>query len=191
MPEIDITCTPHFDQDADHLRLLCFPPAAPVDSSRDVFDTRSLHVRICIDTKLAACARLTAGPQSVIETWTAGAANVPTGPHVADYSRGCVAPSHRGLGLFRLLSVESLLLAAASGFTHVVGALIPGEKHAHTLYSLGFQNSGSLVQGHDSVGQSALVQPLVVSCSNAHHWKQFKSELQSQLNQSGYKFALE
>jgi len=183
MPEIETICSTDLDEAADRLRLECFPPAGPVATSRDEFDGRSLHVMNCIDKALAAYGRLTAGPQSVLETWTRGAAQVPTGAHVVDYSRGCVAPAFRRQGVFQLLCVDILLAASAAGFQHVVASVIPGKVHAHTMYELGFEDCGPPVMAYDSVGQSAMIQPLLISCADADRWQQLRSTLLSRITQ--------
>lgn len=183
MPEIETISSKDLDKAADRLRLECFPPAGPVETSRDEFDGRSVHVTIWVDKAIAAYGRLTAGPQSVLEGWTRGAAQVPTGAHVVDYSRGCVAPAYRRRGVFQLLCVDILLAASASGFQQMVASVIPGKVHAHTMYELGFEDCGPPVIAYDSVGQSAVIQPLIISCPDSDRWKQLRSTLLSRIIQ--------
>lgn len=187
MSDLTISATRVFDAEMDRLRQVCFPGPATVESSRDQFDARSIYPVARIDGQIAAYGRLTAGPNAVFETWTAGAADIPTGPKVADFGRCLVAPNHRGLDLITLVCLEGLLLAAELGFRQVVGAVIPGRKLAAMLYEIGFRDSGGVVTEQEPNGNSVSIQPLVACCSQVVMWEAARSRLLDRLGDSGYR----
>lgn len=158
--ELTISLEGEFTNEVDRLRCSCFPGNYVGDTSEDPFDSRSQHILIRSGDDLAACARLTPGPDAVFETWTRGRAAIPTGPDVADLGRCAVGPEFRGSGLLRLLCVEGLLAAERGGFCQVVGAVIPGEPFQAMLESLGLLPSGEPVEEWEPSGLSFVVQPL-------------------------------
>ena len=189
MSDLAISATRAFDSEMDRLRQVCFPGPVPVESSRDQFDARSIYPVVRIDGQIAAYGRLTAGPNAVFETWTGGAADIPTGPEVADLGRCLVAPVHRGLDLITLVCLEGLLLAAELGFKQVVGAVIPGRKLAAMLYEIGFRDSGSVVTEQEPNGNTIAIQPLVACCSQVDLWAVARSRVLQQLAEKGYRLS--
>lgn len=185
MARIEFAFTDVLTDDVDRLRMLCFPAAPTLSSSRDAFDARSTHVLVLVDHAVAAYGRLTPGPMAVFESWTKGVAQIPTGPAVADLGRCLVAPRFRGLGMFSLVCLQSLMFAAERGFTNVVGAVIPGQRHAASLYAIGFHDSGPVVQGVDSTGRLESIQPLVADCSEVDRWKVLRTDACEALRYKG------
>ncbi len=187
MNDLTFSATRVFDPDMDRLRQVCFPGPSPVESSRDQFDARSIFPVVHIDGQIAAYGRLTAGLNAVFETWTAGAADIPTGPEVADLGRCLVAPAHRGSNLITLVCLEGLLLAAELGFKQVVGAVIPGRKLSAMLYEIGFRDSGGVVTEQEPNGNTVSIQPLVACCSQVAMWDAARSRVLEQLADKGYR----
>ena len=181
-----VSRTPHFSDEMDLLRSVCFPGSDPSRSSRDEFDSRSIYIVNEIEGSLAAYGRLTPGPHAVFETWSRGAARIPTGPNVADLGRCMVAPEHRGLDLITLVCLDGLLLAREMGFECVVGAVVPGRKLAAMLYEIGFRDSGPIVKSYEENGAIFTLQPLVATCAKGGLWEELRQALVEKLAGKGY-----
>ena len=178
MPLLVTAVSEILTEEVDRLRLLCFPEPDGNESSRDEFDSRSLHVVAMVEGELAAYGRLTPGPKSVFETWTRGKASIPTGPKVVDLGRCLVAPQYRGLELMMLVCLEALLLSARIGYDVVVGSVVPGRRTAEMLKLIGFENSGPAVQCFKEKPTGPYcIQPLVVHCKQKDLWSELRQEL--------------
>ena len=173
----------------DSLRMECFPGAYEMSTSREEFDNRSWFPVIYFDNELAAYGRLTPGPGSVFEVWTKGKAEIPTGTDVVDLGRCMVSAKFRGLDLFRLVCLEAFLLASKLGYSQIVGAVIPGRRAVEALYSLGFSDSGVVVEASEP-NKTVLIQPLVISVSrNVENWIDLKRQILSDIRKKGVEIA--
>jgi hypothetical protein len=173
----------------DRLRMECFPGAYDMSTSREEFDNRSWFPLIYFDNELAAYGRLTPGPSSVFEVWTKGKAEIPTGTDVVDLGRCMVSPKFRGLDLLRLVCLEAFLLASKLGYSQIVGAVIPGRRAVEVLHSLGFSNSGVVVEASEP-NKTVLIQPLVISVSkNVENWIDLKGQILSDIRKKGVEIA--
>ena len=165
------------------------PPPPPRSDAADEFEGRSVHVCYRVDDGLAAMTRLTAGPKAMFETWTAGAAEIPTGSEVVDLNRVVVAVRFRGLGLFRLVMVDSLLRSVEKGFVSVVGATKPGREIVPAMVEMGFEAAGPEVMVGDPVNGRFLIQPYVVWDVSRHEgrWREMFSQQRKRLGEVGYR----
>lgn len=187
MPLLVTAVSEVFTEELDRLRCLCFPEPDGNESSRDEFDSRSLHVVAMVEGDLAAYGRLTSGPKSVFETWTRGEASIPTGRNVVDLGRCLVAPQYRGLDLMMLVCLEALLLSARIGYDVVVGSVVPGRRTAEMLKLIGFENSGPPVQCFKEKPTGPYcIQPLIAHCKQTDHWFKLRQELVLNLATKNY-----
>jgi hypothetical protein len=178
-----------FTAEMEALRREGNPPQPPRSDAADEFEGRSVHVCYRVDSTLAAMTRLTAGPKAMFEMWTAGAAEIPTGPDVVDLNRVVVAVRFRGLGLFRLVMVDSLLRSVQRGFVSVVGATKPGREIVPAMLEMGFQAAGPEVMVTDPVNGRFPIQTYVVWEVSQHEgrWREMFSEQRKRLGEVGYR----
>jgi hypothetical protein len=187
MPLLVTAVSEGLTEEMDRLRCLCFPEPDGSASSRDEFDSRSLHVVTMVEGDLAAYGRLTPGPKSVFETWTHGKAIIPTGPNIVDLGRCLVAPQYRGLDLMMLVCLEALLLSARIGYDVVVGSVVPGRRTTEMLKLIGFENSGSAVQCFKEKPTGPYcIQPLVAHCTQTDLWSRLRRDLILELATKNY-----
>jgi hypothetical protein len=177
--------------DMELLRREGNPPQTPKSNSADDFEARSIHVCYRIEGVLAAMARMTAGPNAVFEAWTAGAAEVPTGPHVVDLNRYVVARRFRMLGLFHVIMLDTLLRASAKGFTAAVGATKPGRRVGTAMLETAFEAIGPEVMVTDPVNGRFPIQMYAVRSIRQHDqwWRKMLAHHCRRLEAAGYRFA--
>ncbi len=147
--------------DALNLRAISFPAADGALVGVDEFDQRSLHIVFRDGSKIAAYGRLTIDAPGVFRTWSRGAAQVPSGPDIADLGRCCVHQDYRRLELLRSVCLESLIHSFDLNIAHVNGAHVPGRFLAGTLHDIGFCAAGDCVESFEPNGNKTY-QP--VSC---------------------------
>lgn len=177
-----LTLERRLSESALELRSASFP--GPPDRG-DAFDERSVHVFVRHGDGIAAYGRLTF--DGVFRTWSRGAACLPHGPTVADLGRCCVAPTYRGLSLFRLVCLEALGHATALGLSSVNGACVPGRGPMPALRELGFEASGPTIELLEPNGNRATVQPLVCDLgAAAARWEGQRGACVAHLRARGY-----
>lgn len=187
MDVIEVERTNSWSYAVERIRRACFPGDYPSGTAMERFDVRSTHIVARVQGHLAAYARLTPGPDSVFEAWTRGAARIPTGERVVDLSRCAVAAGHRGLGLLRLITVESLLAAEEAGFEQAVGSVIPSEPFAHVFHAAGFEPRGPVVEEVEPSGERFQVQPIACALQGRRvEWERERERIRERLEARGY-----
>lgn len=178
-----------FTAEMEQLRREGNPPQPPRLDAADEFEGRSLHLCYRVNGALAAMTRMTAGPKSMFETWTAGAAEIPIGPTILDLNRVVVAVRFRGLGLFRLVMIDSLLRSVEKGFVSVVGATKPGREIVPAMLEMGFEAAGPEVMLTDPVNGRFPIQPYVVWDVIRHErrWREMFSQQRKRLEEAEHR----
>lgn len=176
-----------FTQEMDDLRTQCFPPASPMPSSQDEFDSKSLHMTLRINGVIAAYVRLTPGPNAVFEKWTQGKAKIPTGKEVIDIGRVLVNPLYRGINLFEPICTSALIYANKAGFKYAVGAFRVGRKLITGGYKIGFESSGEPAYAIEPNNTTVLIQPTVCDLNKSKSlWPEIILSSSKQLKMKGY-----
>ena len=127
-----------YTPEMDWLRLAAFPEAQPFGTDQDPYDIRAWHLTINHTNRLAGYGRLIPGPDGCFAGWTASPFLINTA-QAADSSRWASAESFTGCGLPDVIGPAHLLLAQASGFRYVHGAVRPGRRILSLLTELGFR----------------------------------------------------
>ena len=156
--------------------------------SHDEFDPIGWHLTLAIEGALVAAVRTTIGPPSALQAWSAGRAPVPHGAGVAEITRGVVASSVRGLGLYSLAMLETVLRVRALGATSATAAIEPHFVGRRFLTGLGFVAKGDPVVFDDRPRRGTLVQCLVlmVEPGAERAWKASREALVQRLAERGY-----
>jgi predicted GNAT family N-acyltransferase len=167
--KVQITVQDHLTEEMDQLRLQCFPPTSQQLTSRDAWDERSKHITVVIDGQIAAYLRLTPGPNAVLENWTQGRAQIPTGKEVIDAGRALVAPAYRGHQIYEAVVLKAFQWAEENDFKYVVGAYKHGRHLGSRILRLGFKNIGNPVYTDEPDGNRFLIQPVVFKVKPHHY----------------------
>jgi hypothetical protein len=177
-------CSPRMEQ----LRREGFPPQSSVQFTFDEFDGRSSHVCHWSGEMLIGMIRLTPGPDSMFERWTARKAVIPVGADVVDLNRVVVATQYRRMGVFKLIMLDSLLRAATGGFNAVVGATKPRREILPSMYQMGFESTGPVVLLRDPTSGPFEIQPCAVFevGSRVALWREMYNEIRVKVEAQVY-----
>jgi hypothetical protein len=171
--------SPQLSQEIEELRRVGFPQNYSGEvSTRDRFDERSTNIHVTVDGAVAACGRLTRGPDAVFGTWSRSAGTFPRDQSTGDVNRCIVAPPYRGLGLFELVVIEALLVAHELGCQWAVGATARRRPFPVWLARLGFQPGDSPLHLHEPGAVVFVAEMLVVAVSGrAESWRARREHL--------------
>jgi hypothetical protein len=185
--ELTVRWAPAFTMAIDALRRTEWLGGDHGDS-HDEFDPISWHLTLSIEGELVAAVRTTVGPPSALQSWSEGRAPVPHGAGVAEITRGVVASSVRGLGLYSLTMLETVLRVRALGATSATAAIEPHFVGRRFLTGLGFVPKGDPVVFDDRPRRGTLVQclALVVEPGAEGAWKASRETLVQRLTERGY-----
>jgi hypothetical protein len=168
--EISAQCFERIPADALNLRASRFPAPDGSLVGGDEFDDRA---------------------PGVFSTWSKGAAEVPSGPDIADLGRCCVHPDYRRLELLRSVGLEGLIHSFSLNMAHVNGAHVPGRFLAASSQDMGFRSVGPCVESFEPNGNKTY-QP--VSCdlkSSADLWPAHREPVENHLAAHGFSLHLE
>jgi hypothetical protein len=157
--------------------------------TRDEFDARSYHLSVTIEGTLVGLVRTTSGPPSVLQAWSDGRAPLPHGPTVAEVTRGVVAASARGVGIYSLAMLETMLRLRAMGMTAATAAVDPDFVGRRFLTGLGFVAVGSPIPFDDRPRRGTIVQCLMLSLDGGREasWSAQRGRVLRQLGERGYR----
>jgi hypothetical protein len=155
----------------------------------DEFDAASYHLSVSIDGALVGLVRTTPVPPSVLQAWSGGRAPLPHGPGVAEVTRGVVAASARGLGLYSLAMLETVLRLGALGMTCATAAVEPDFVGRPFLSGLGFAAVGDPIPFDDRPRRGTVVQCLLlgVDARREASWRLQRWSLLRRLDERGYR----
>jgi len=156
--------------------------------THDEFDAVSHHLSISLAGALVAVVRTTVPPPSVLESWSAGQAPLPHGPGVAEVTRGVVAAATRGLGLYSLAMLETVLRLRPLGATVATAAVEPDFVGRRFLEGLGFEAAGAPIPFDDRPRRGTIVQclRLAIDAEGERAWNAKRRALLHQLDEHGY-----
>lgn len=155
----------------------------------DEFDALSHHLSVAIEGTLVGLIRTTRAVPSVLQAWSNGRAPLPHGPTVAEITRGVVAASARGLGVYSLGMLETVLRLPALGITCATAAVEPDFVGRRFLAGLGFRPVGAPLPFDDRPRRGTVVQCLVlpVEPRNEASWLEKRRALLRRLDDGGYR----
>ena len=145
---LDVRIDRSFTTEMEKLRVLGWSGEQFV-AAKDHFDERSHHVVAIVNGAMVGMIRMTEAEPSVLQEWSEGMATLPHGPGVLELTRGVVHPGHRGLGLYRLMMLVSMLRGAESKFELVTAAVEPDFFGRKFLAELGFMDKSAPIPFHD------------------------------------------
>lgn len=186
--ELTIRETRRFTTAMDALRRAEWLGGHPGDT-RDEFDAISRHLTLSVDGNLVGLVRTTLGLPSVLQAWSRGRAPLPSGPTVAEITRGVVAASVRGLGLYSLGMLETVLRLRALGVTSATAAVEPDFVGRRFLAGLGFASVASPIPLDDRPRRGTIVQCLwlPIDAGSEVRWSAMRDTLVRQLGDRGYR----
>ena len=157
--------------------------------THDEFDALSQHLTVSIDGTLVGAVRTTMVPPSILKVWSNGQAPLPGGPGVAEITRGVIAASARGLGLYSLAMLETVLRLPALGATVATAAVEPHFVGRRFLGELGFTPVGSPIPFDDRPRRGTIVQclALTVDAGREASWSARRQALIRRLAELGYR----
>lgn len=155
----------------------------------DEFDALSYHLSVAIEGTLVGLIRTTPASPSVLQAWSEGRAPLPHGPTVAEITRGVVAASARGLGIYSLGMLETVLRLSALHMTCATAAVEPDFVGRRFLSGLGFRPVGAPVPFDDRPRRGTVAQCLVltVDAGNEAAWLAQRRALLRRLDERGYR----
>jgi len=157
--------------------------------THDEFDAFSQHLTVSIDGTLVGVVRTTTAPPSVLKAWSNGQAPLPYGPAVAEITRGVIAASARGLGLYSLAMLETVLRLPALGVRAATAAIEPHFVGRRFLGELGFTPVGPPIPFDDRPRRGTIVQCLVlpIDAGRETSWIAMRQALIRRLGELGYR----
>lgn len=155
----------------------------------DEFDPISYHLSVSIDRILVGLVRTTRAAPSVLQAWSDGRSPLPHGPTVAEITRGVVAASARGLGVYSLAMLETVLRLRALGVTSAAAAVEPEFVGRRFLSGLGFVAVGAPIPFDDRPRRGTIVQCLVLTVEpgSEARWSTQRAMLLRRLDELGYR----
>ena len=157
--------------------------------TRDEFDAVSHHLSVWVEGALVGLIRTTAASPSVLKAWSNGRSPLPQGPTVAEITRGVVAASARGLGLYSLGMLETVLRLRGLGMTWATAAVEPDFVGRRFLAGLGFVDVGVPIPFDDRPRRGTVVQCLVLPVDTRSEvaWRAQRWALTRRLTERGYR----
>jgi hypothetical protein len=155
---VDIRITSHPSRGIQDLKDETYARAG--GSARDEFDARSLFVIARVSGTDVGLVRLTPGPKCPMAVWSNGQFPVKSSETTVAMNRGLTSEKYRGMGLYPILMLESMLGAAQRGFETAVAAVEPGFPPLPFLRSLGWFVAGEPLLCED-VPRRTVVVPIV------------------------------
>jgi hypothetical protein len=155
----------------------------------DEFDAHSYHLSVAIDGTLVGLIRTTPASPSVLQAWSEGRAPLPHGPSVAEITRGVVAAPARGLGVYSLGMLETVLRLRALGVICATAAVEPDFVGRRFLGGLGFRAVGAPMPFDDRPRRGTVVQCLVlpVEAGSEASWRDQRRTVLRRLGERGYR----
>ena len=155
----------------------------------DEFDAASYHLSVAIEGTLVGLIRTTPTPPSVLQAWSGGRAPLSHGPGTAEITRGVVAASARGLGLYSLGMLEIVLRLRGLGIVCATAAIEPDFVGRRFLAGLGFVSEGQPIPFDDRPRRGTIVQCLRLPIDEKRElsWRVQRSALLRRLEENGYR----
>jgi len=156
-----------------------------LSSGRDAFDVRSHFLTATIGDVVVGSIRLTFGEASVLATWSGGRCPLPTGPRIVELTRGVVARPYRQSHIYKLLMIESMIVAQTRACRAACAAVKPDFVALPFLVRLGFETVCKPVLFHDTPRET-IAQPVLCNVPEKHgRWKAMHDRVTGRIRGDG------